>query len=184
MSVSEKDSLFVRSALRTDLTNGDVVDDFFVNFLNAGDIDFPDIKRRNDSLTEGKAHSIQSTILEHDLKKIPFEKRRILLRDFITSFDWGSTASDSEIYLSKGILEYCHQRFADENQYLSKFFNNNSSFEGWYQGRLSAVKAESGNEIKRMSSEQLSLSAKMASEGWVRYVAEKTGLLTDSSSAF
>lgn len=168
-----EDELHIRSALRPHLRGGDVVRDFVESFLDVHDLEFPKMQRRNDSLTMGKLHVIRSILLKHEIKSIPFERRRLMLHDFIKKFDWCDLEGDRQLPITRNILEYCRTHFRDDNAYLSTYFGNVDVFDAWYAEQL-ALEIEDAIGIVTTTQNAYESCAQSASEAWIRFMASKS----------
>jgi hypothetical protein len=162
-----EDHFHARSALRGDLIGNDITRDFLAAFLDIKDVEVPTVVR-NDSLSLERANVIRRILLDTDAGSIPFEMRRILLRDFIKQFDWGGLGKENEIPITPEMMNYCRQQFRDENAYLSRWFGGNDIFGAWYGTAVQSAKA--GAEREPPSSETMAEVAKIACNAWKDFV--------------
>jgi len=135
-----ENEVILRSALRGDLYESDLVQDFFRNFLAYVNGDaVPSSQDENISLRVGQAYVIRKILMESGVMSLPFEERRVLIETFILNFPWDPVLLQEPLPISRDILEYCRVRFKKDNAFLSSFFGNINSFDNWYRREISDV---------------------------------------------
>lgn len=131
------ENFFVRSALKQNLINKDIVQDFFGTFLNTVNKDIiPNIPPQNTALTLEQINIIRNIIINANMSILPFSIRRKLLENFINTLNWSCSSQGSTSFIPRYVMTYCHDNFKEDNLFLTQFFGENL-FEHWYLEQLS-----------------------------------------------
>lgn len=171
LTMLDTESLYVRSALDSDLIDNDIVQDFFGNFLGCFDrAKLPNIPNQNISLTLSQVCAIRKILKETDVGRVPFQERRMLLFKFIEQFAWKLNANDMGLGVPESIMRYCAERFRDENLYLSRFFGGKDIFGSWYQRQLCRASEKIEDSIGGLSQEYFDDVVSRAFDAWGKYM--------------